>query len=275
MSGLTVAGLIAELQKLPPDLEVRIWDADEDDYVPVVTAWKESGTPSVDLLPFDPRTRPGPTTIVRESPDPTQARASLLTLTQAARGLRDGPSCHTPRAYPMTWEEVRPLAKNILAAIDREPSEWTAKAWAEVAAAIPAEYGAGNLGVLVGHMRAELEALRAAVAGGHGTETQQTITAWANETFGTTSSNARVAARANEEMSELLRALTADDTHPKARVEIADIAIVLYRLATRLGADLHVEVDRKMAINRTRVWELDGTGHGYHVRDKSKPEGAA
>lgn len=97
-------------------------------------------------------------------------------------------------------------------------------------------------------------------------ETQQTITEWCDATFGPISSNVRVAARANEEMAELLRALASDDTHPKAAEEIADIFIVLYRLADRLGVNIHREIDRKMAINRAREWKLDGTGHGYHVK---------
>lgn len=100
-------------------------------------------------------------------------------------------------------------------------------------------------------------------------ENQQTISNWANETFGPAGSNARVAARANEELAELLRALTTDDDHPKAAEEVADTVIVLYRLAARLGIDLHAEIDRKMAINRTREWKLDRTGQGYHVRDKT------
>lgn len=100
-------------------------------------------------------------------------------------------------------------------------------------------------------------------------ENQRTISNWANETFGPAGSNARVAARANEELAELLRALTADDQHPKAAEEVADTVIILYRLATRLGIDLHAEIDRKMAINRSREWKLDNTGHGYHVRDKA------
>jgi NTP pyrophosphatase (non-canonical NTP hydrolase) len=100
-------------------------------------------------------------------------------------------------------------------------------------------------------------------------ETQKSVTDWANETFGTAGSTARVAARANEEMAELLRALTVDDAHPKAAEEVADIVIVLYRVATRLGVDLHAEIDRKMAINRTREWKLSSDGHGYHVRDKA------
>lgn len=101
-------------------------------------------------------------------------------------------------------------------------------------------------------------------------ETQASISDWAHETFGPAGSNARVAARANEEMAELMRALTVDDSHPKAAEEVADIVIVLYRLATRLGVDLHSEVNRKMQVNRERQWNLDKTGHGYHVREKEQ-----
>lgn len=100
------------------------------------------------------------------------------------------------------------------------------------------------------------------------TETQESISAWANQSFGEPASNARVAARANEEMAELLRALTDSDFSPKAAEEIADVVIVLYRLATRLGVNLQDEIDAKMAINRDRVWAKSGTGHGYHVREK-------
>jgi NTP pyrophosphatase (non-canonical NTP hydrolase) len=102
-------------------------------------------------------------------------------------------------------------------------------------------------------------------------ENQYQISDWADATFGPASSNARVAARANEEMAELLRALTADDEHEKAAEEIADIVIVLCRLMTRLGRDFGEEIDRKMAINRKRQWNLTKDGHGYHVRDKAAP----
>jgi NTP pyrophosphatase (non-canonical NTP hydrolase) len=106
-------------------------------------------------------------------------------------------------------------------------------------------------------------------------ETQKTISAWATETFGPVGTNVRVAIRANEEMAELLRALSVDDNSPKAAEEIADILIVLYRVAERLGCDLLAEVDRKMAVNRLRKWNRDGSGHGYHVRDKWRDEEVA
>lgn len=100
-------------------------------------------------------------------------------------------------------------------------------------------------------------------------ETTETIGIWASETFGDAGSNARVAARANEEMAELLRAATSDHPAEQVVVEAADVVIILARLAYRNGFDLWSEVEKKMAINRARVWKKDGTGHGYHVRDKT------
>jgi NTP pyrophosphatase (non-canonical NTP hydrolase) len=100
-------------------------------------------------------------------------------------------------------------------------------------------------------------------------EDQVSISEWAQAAFGPVGSNIRVAARANEEMAELLRALSVDDVNPKAAEEIADILIVLYRLATRLGVDLQQQVNEKMAINRARTWSQDGSGPGYHVREKT------
>lgn len=103
------------------------------------------------------------------------------------------------------------------------------------------------------------------------TETQQSISAWADEAFGPISSNIRAAVRANEEMAELLKALAQDDESLMASDEIADIVIVLSRLATSLGVDVGQAVESKMKINRARTWAKDGTGHGYHVA----PGGAA
>lgn len=97
-------------------------------------------------------------------------------------------------------------------------------------------------------------------------ENQATISAWCDATFGK-ASNARVATRANEEMAELLRAVTEDENHPKAIEEAADIVIILFRLADRMGKNLMTEVDRKMAINRARQWQTTADGHGYHVRE--------
>lgn len=96
-------------------------------------------------------------------------------------------------------------------------------------------------------------------------ETQATVSEWAVQTFGGVGSNASCAARANQEMAELLTALVNDDAHPKAVEECADVVICLYRLVERLGGDLLAEIDRKMEINRARTWVLVGNGHGRHV----------
>jgi NTP pyrophosphatase (non-canonical NTP hydrolase) len=101
-------------------------------------------------------------------------------------------------------------------------------------------------------------------------ETQQSISEWADATFGGAVSCMRVGARANEEMAELLRALSVEQPEQsKCLEETADIVIILYRLATRLGGDLHEEINKKMAVNRTREWKRDGSGHGYHERRRT------
>ncbi len=108
--------------------------------------------------------------------------------------------------------------------------------------------------------QSELLAKRAEKPG----ETQSSIAAWIAATFGRVTSNARIVSRANEEMAELLRCVTIDDAHPDLAEEMADIIIVLCRLAERLGVDLHEQIARKMAVNRARKWETDGSGCGYH-----------
>lgn len=95
-------------------------------------------------------------------------------------------------------------------------------------------------------------------------ETQQSITAWSDETFGIPG-HMRLAARANEEMAELLTAMASED-RSKAAPEIADVVIVLSILASHLAVDLADEIDRKMAKNRSREWRVDASGCGYHVR---------
>ena len=96
-------------------------------------------------------------------------------------------------------------------------------------------------------------------------ETQYSVWGWANATFGFTPNNFSKAVRANVEMAELLTKLAADNSHPDAIEEAADVVIVLMHLAENMKKDLFMEVDRKMAINRDRRWTLDGNGHGQHI----------
>lgn len=97
-------------------------------------------------------------------------------------------------------------------------------------------------------------------------ESQNSISEWADNTFGPSNTNLRTAQRANEEMKELLDKLESNDNDESAKEEIADVFIVLYRLASRMNVNVHDEIDKKMRINRSRTWELDGTGHGYHKK---------
>lgn len=96
-------------------------------------------------------------------------------------------------------------------------------------------------------------------------ETQATINQWISDTFGEAGSNISVAARANQEMAELIMKLAINDSDSEAIEEVADVVIVLYRLVHRFDASLSEQIDRKMMINRDRRWNV-ANGHGYHVK---------
>lgn len=93
-------------------------------------------------------------------------------------------------------------------------------------------------------------------------ETPLTVAMWAQETFGEVRPFV-AAARANEEMAELLTATTLGDVD-KVGEELADVIIVLYHLAGSAGIDVQEEIDRKMRINRGRNWRKTDRGTGYH-----------
>ncbi len=95
---------------------------------------------------------------------------------------------------------------------------------------------------------------------------QAAVTHWADRTFGQAQNPTRVAIRANEEMAELLRKCSYNAPAEEIAEEIADVFIVLMRLCSVLERDIEREVERKMAINETRRWTVDGQGHGHHVR---------
>lgn len=94
-------------------------------------------------------------------------------------------------------------------------------------------------------------------------ETQETISEWAKQ-LGPKKSNLRIAIRMQQELAELLTALAIDDDDPNAVMELADIFIVGYTLAARMGKPIHFAIDWKMEINRGRKWKLDGTGCAQH-----------
>lgn len=98
----------------------------------------------------------------------------------------------------------------------------------------------------------------------YGSEDQQTMAEWANDTFGRSRSNLSIAIRANEEMSELLAKLRDRDDDPEGAIEAADVFIVLMRLFENFGLDYRDVIDAKMDLNRRRSWKTTATGHGYH-----------
>lgn len=115
-------------------------------------------------------------------------------------------------------------------------------------------------------------------------ETQKTIAAWGDATFpGGDPSSPRHCLRLLEEAVELCLAAGASDASVRAAVlgeldragkpdpakvpdEVADVYVMLAQVAEGRGIDIQTEVDRKMAINRARVWKLNGDGTGQHVR---------
>lgn len=96
-------------------------------------------------------------------------------------------------------------------------------------------------------------------------ETQDTIHAWAVETFGNPTPM-RVVERSQEELDELRFELETNGLTEKAIEEVADVFIVLYRLAGDLGVDIHDVIDWKMAKNRARSWNVKD-GVGQHVEE--------
>jgi NTP pyrophosphatase (non-canonical NTP hydrolase) len=96
-------------------------------------------------------------------------------------------------------------------------------------------------------------------------ESVASIQQWARDAFGPAPLPSRIAARANEEMAELLMAVNGDALVPaEIASECADIVIMLCRMADRLGFDLGAAVDQKMQINRARRWVVED-GVGKHV----------
>lgn len=98
-----------------------------------------------------------------------------------------------------------------------------------------------------------------------GTETQATIAAWGEATFGPAQNPVDLVTRAQQELKELAEAVEGKQTD-EAAMETADVMILLYRLAQDLGYDLEDAVARKMAVNRARKWIRAGDGTGSHIK---------
>ena len=96
-------------------------------------------------------------------------------------------------------------------------------------------------------------------------ETQSSISAWGEETFGPVASASVLVERARLEFDELAEAVGQMDNAAVGH-EIADILILLYRVATLHGCDVDEMVQAKMRINRGREWVRTGDGTGRHVK---------
>lgn len=96
-------------------------------------------------------------------------------------------------------------------------------------------------------------------------ETQETISAWGEETFGPVTSPSVLVDRARLELEELAEAVGQADDDAVGH-EIADILILLYRVATLHNCDIEEMVQAKMRINRGRTWVRKGDGTGRHVK---------
>lgn len=96
-------------------------------------------------------------------------------------------------------------------------------------------------------------------------ETQETITAWAQATFGEPPTPCALVARLNEEMAELVSVAaqvfySVDDMVS----ECADVYIVLCQITAWYGRSLQAAVDQKMRVNRARKWKVTSEGLGQH-----------
>ncbi|XAO41105.1 putative pyrophosphatase [Pseudomonas phage vB_Pae_HLL23] len=111
-------------------------------------------------------------------------------------------------------------------------------------------------------------------------ETQESITRWADDTFGV-KHPAEVAARMNVEVAELVAGLATvaavpvEDMDPELvqelQKECADVFIMLAQVAEKLDVDLQTVVDYKMGVNRRRNWTRSPSGKMQHVETFLEP----
>jgi NTP pyrophosphatase (non-canonical NTP hydrolase) len=111
-------------------------------------------------------------------------------------------------------------------------------------------------------------------------ENQRTINEWQVAMFKHVTP-LQAFARLHKEFSELLTLLAYTPTNSskhdewaaKVAPECADLYVVLCQLCNELGVDLQDEVNKKMAINRKRVWAKTKDGDFQHVKQEqqSKP----
>lgn len=103
----------------------------------------------------------------------------------------------------------------------------------------------------------------------------EAINDWQRTTFGPATPE-RAWGRFSEEFEEMVEAECEPAEHPeKIAEEAADVVITLvgWLNARCPGQDLATAIERKMAINRARQWDVRD-GVGYHVKAGEKTGGA-
>ena len=82
------------------------------------------------------------------------------------------------------------------------------------------------------------------------------------------------AAWCNERLAVGIRCMAVSPPSPYfCSQTLAQCVAGLADLCRMLGEDLRLAIDRKMRVNRARVWTLRGDGHGDHVRTEMKVDG--
>lgn len=99
----------------------------------------------------------------------------------------------------------------------------------------------------------------------NGKESSADIALWAEETFGPVKDLGDLVRRAGEELRELQGAISESESFDNISLEAADVTILLHRIVSLCGNDLDESVDRKMQINRSRLWAPSGDGTGQHL----------
>lgn len=97
-------------------------------------------------------------------------------------------------------------------------------------------------------------------------ETQTSISHWANSTFGPPKDLKTIVDRFLDETTEL--AILAEQSTldlEALKDECADCLIVLYQVADTCGFFLSIAADEKMKINRNRKWDVKGDGTAQHI----------
>lgn len=97
-------------------------------------------------------------------------------------------------------------------------------------------------------------------------ETVESVSQWADETFGPTEPISALN-RALDEIAELRKLWLSysDVSHQEFVEEAADVCITLYRYINLVDKEA---INKKMEVNRARKWKVTGEGVGQHYDER-------